>query len=292
MACIQSSDQEIDRVKESIEKCMQLYMNKRETVSFLSTHCNIQPVITRIVWDRLERENREFFRAYYVRLAVKDQIMEFNRLLALQAEQLMRQSEFVAANANQFDYNRSYTTQQMLTPNGVQAMMQQRPENMNHMYPLTNNRLSIQESAQQAFDQSILPQNMFVSQTPNMVSDFDFEIPSNFMSTNPPMGDTSMPLSGNRSEQFEDYLASLIFLEQHRPASARQYPVNSISTSGLSLSNNGQYLDELLSNNMVWEQHPPISTRRHPSDSSSCTGDEEILDNGSAGSLRNPFFGQ
>lgn len=42
------------------------------------------------VWQKLEEENREFFRAYYLRLMVKNQINEFNRLLEQQV-QLMRQ---------------------------------------------------------------------------------------------------------------------------------------------------------------------------------------------------------
>ncbi|CAK7340213.1 unnamed protein product [Dovyalis caffra] len=42
-----------------------------------------------IVWQKLEEENREFFRAYYLRLKVKQQIEEFNKLLVQQAH-LMR----------------------------------------------------------------------------------------------------------------------------------------------------------------------------------------------------------
>lgn len=42
------------------------------------------------VWQKLEEENREFFRAYYLRLMVKQQIIEYNRLLEQQAR-LMHQ---------------------------------------------------------------------------------------------------------------------------------------------------------------------------------------------------------
>lgn len=42
------------------------------------------------VWQKLEEENREFFMAYYLRLMVKQQIIEYNRLLEQQA-QLMHQ---------------------------------------------------------------------------------------------------------------------------------------------------------------------------------------------------------
>jgi hypothetical protein len=44
------------------------------------------------VWQKLEEENREFFKAYYLRLMVKQQINEFNRLLDQQV-QLMRQMQ-------------------------------------------------------------------------------------------------------------------------------------------------------------------------------------------------------
>jgi hypothetical protein len=36
------------------------------------------------VWQKLEEENREFFKAYYLRLMVKHQIMEYNELLEQQ----------------------------------------------------------------------------------------------------------------------------------------------------------------------------------------------------------------
>lgn len=42
------------------------------------------------VWQKLETENQEFFRAYHLRLIVKDQILRFNELLERQVE-LMRQ---------------------------------------------------------------------------------------------------------------------------------------------------------------------------------------------------------
>ena len=38
------------------------------------------------VWQKLEEENREFFRAYYLRLMVKHQIIEYNNLLKQQVE--------------------------------------------------------------------------------------------------------------------------------------------------------------------------------------------------------------
>lgn len=50
------------------------------------------------VWQKLEEENQEFFNAYYLRLMVKSQIIEFNRLLEQQA-QMMHQIHPCAVTA-------------------------------------------------------------------------------------------------------------------------------------------------------------------------------------------------
>ena len=56
-----------------------------ESVEFLKLHlCCLS------VWQKLEEENQDFFKAYHLRLILKDQIMKFNKLLQTQAE-LMRQ---------------------------------------------------------------------------------------------------------------------------------------------------------------------------------------------------------
>ncbi|KAF5474239.1 hypothetical protein F2P56_006155 [Juglans regia] len=84
------SRQDIQLVQNLIERCLQLYMNRREVVETLLDQAKIEPGFTELVWQKLEEENREFFRAYYLRLMVKNQIAEFNRLLEQQV-QLMRQ---------------------------------------------------------------------------------------------------------------------------------------------------------------------------------------------------------
>lgn len=38
------------------------------------------------MWQKLEAENQEFFRAYDMKLTVKDQILRFNQLLEKQVE--------------------------------------------------------------------------------------------------------------------------------------------------------------------------------------------------------------
>ncbi|GAA0175004.1 hypothetical protein LIER_28268 [Lithospermum erythrorhizon] len=84
------SRQDIQLVQNLIERCLQLYMSQREVVNTLLQQAKIEPGFTELVWQKLEEENQEFFRAYYFRLVVKDQIMRFNQLLERQVE-LMRQ---------------------------------------------------------------------------------------------------------------------------------------------------------------------------------------------------------
>lgn len=75
------SRQDIQLVQNLIERCLQLYMNQKEVVQTLSFQAKIEPSFTELVWQKLEEENHEFFKAYYVRLMLKNQIMVFNKLL-------------------------------------------------------------------------------------------------------------------------------------------------------------------------------------------------------------------
>ncbi|GMI65708.1 hypothetical protein like AT3G10250 [Hibiscus trionum] len=78
------SRQDIQLVQNLIERCLQLYMTQKEVVDTLLAQAKIEPGFTELVWQKLEEENREFFQAYYLRLMVKQQIMEFNKLLEQQ----------------------------------------------------------------------------------------------------------------------------------------------------------------------------------------------------------------
>ncbi|XP_038986230.1 uncharacterized protein LOC103706913 isoform X2 [Phoenix dactylifera] len=69
------------QVQNLIERCLQLYMNREEVVRTLSDRARIEPGFTTLVWKKLEEENSEFFRAYYIRLKLKKQIILFNYLL-------------------------------------------------------------------------------------------------------------------------------------------------------------------------------------------------------------------
>ncbi|KAG8496901.1 hypothetical protein CXB51_008013 [Gossypium anomalum] len=80
------SRQDIQLVQNLIERCLQLYMTQKEVVETLLAQAKIEPGFTELVWQKLEEENREFFQAYYLRLMVKQQIMEFNKLLEQQVQ--------------------------------------------------------------------------------------------------------------------------------------------------------------------------------------------------------------
>ncbi|KAI4355220.1 hypothetical protein L6164_004011 [Bauhinia variegata] len=75
------SRQDIELVQNLIERCLQLYMNKDEVVKTLLNRARIDPGFTTLVWQKLEEENPDFFRAYYIRLKLKKQILLFNHLL-------------------------------------------------------------------------------------------------------------------------------------------------------------------------------------------------------------------
>ncbi|CDP18102.1 unnamed protein product [Coffea canephora] len=76
--------QDIELVQNLIERCLQLYMNRDEVVKTLLTRARIDPGFTTLVWQKLEEENADFFRAYYIRLKLKKQITLFNHLLVHQ----------------------------------------------------------------------------------------------------------------------------------------------------------------------------------------------------------------
>ncbi|KAJ4955336.1 hypothetical protein NE237_012119 [Protea cynaroides] len=75
------SSQDIEFVQNLIERCLQLYMNRDEVVKTLLHRAKIEPGFTTLVWQKLEEENADFFRAYYIRLKLKKQINLFNHLL-------------------------------------------------------------------------------------------------------------------------------------------------------------------------------------------------------------------
>ena len=61
-----------------------------QVVQQLDQQCQIEPCFTQLVWQKLEEQNQEFFRAYYTRLKLKDQIVLFNHLLDEQVKMFNR----------------------------------------------------------------------------------------------------------------------------------------------------------------------------------------------------------
>ncbi|XP_071720529.1 uncharacterized protein [Rutidosis leptorrhynchoides] len=93
------SHQDLQLVQHLIERCLQLYMTQKEVVQTLQQQAKIEPSFTELVLQKLEEENQEFFKAYHLRLILKDQIIRFNNLLKMQAE-LMRQISLPTAGVS------------------------------------------------------------------------------------------------------------------------------------------------------------------------------------------------
>lgn len=64
------STADIQLVQNLIERCLQLYMSQREVVYTLNQQAKIEPGFTLLVWQKLEEQNPDFFRAYYTRCSL------------------------------------------------------------------------------------------------------------------------------------------------------------------------------------------------------------------------------
>lgn len=84
------STADIQLVQNLIERCLQMYLSQREVVSTLHQQAKIEPGFTQLVWQKLEEQNPDFFRAYFTRLKLKDQINLFNHLLEQQVNVVQR----------------------------------------------------------------------------------------------------------------------------------------------------------------------------------------------------------
>lgn len=84
------STADIQLVQNLIEKCLQMYLSQREVVFTLHQQAKIEPGFTQLVWQKLEEQNPDFFRAYFTRLKLKDQINLFNHLLEQQVNVVQR----------------------------------------------------------------------------------------------------------------------------------------------------------------------------------------------------------
>lgn len=84
------SCEDIQLVQNLVERCLQLYMNQPEVIHTLQFQAKVEPGFTKLVWQKLEEQNPEFFKAYHTRLRVKDQIILFNHLLEQQGQLMQK----------------------------------------------------------------------------------------------------------------------------------------------------------------------------------------------------------
>eukprot|EP01102_Stenamoeba_stenopodia_P004397 TRINITY_DN14709_c0_g1_i1.p1 TRINITY_DN14709_c0_g1~~TRINITY_DN14709_c0_g1_i1.p1 ORF type:complete len:244 (-),score=34.85 TRINITY_DN14709_c0_g1_i1:71-802(-) len=92
------STEDIQVVQNLIERCLQLYMNQTEVITALHRHSKIEPGFTSLVWQKLEQQNPEFFKAYNVRLRIKEQITAFNYLVSQQVQLMQKNTSSVPYN--------------------------------------------------------------------------------------------------------------------------------------------------------------------------------------------------
>ncbi|KAL5826760.1 hypothetical protein ACOSQ3_018601 [Xanthoceras sorbifolium] len=55
----------ITMVQHLIERCLLLHMNRDQCIEALAEHANVRPLVTLTVWRELQKENKDFFQAYF-----------------------------------------------------------------------------------------------------------------------------------------------------------------------------------------------------------------------------------
>ncbi|MFS8001864.1 putative angiotensin-converting enzyme 2 [Helianthus anomalus] len=164
------SPQDLQLVQNLIERCLQLYMTQKEVVSTLLHQAKIEPSFTELVWQKLEEENQDFFKAYHLRLILKDQILKFNKLLQTQAELMSQISPATSATSvpinngshvslvhQNSSYHTSDNTQSMKLESMHQSAAAKLPGG------LTNGASSLHPSMQSGVSMSTLPRRDDVS---------------------------------------------------------------------------------------------------------------------------------
>jgi uncharacterized protein (TIGR01589 family) len=76
------TQQHIRNVQSMIENCLTFYMSKEEVENTLK---EVDQFVIDLVWQKLEEQNPRFFEAYRLRLQIKEQIVQFNKLVSEQA---------------------------------------------------------------------------------------------------------------------------------------------------------------------------------------------------------------
>lgn len=107
------SVEQIKLVQQLIEHCLKSYLSKTETITYLcGRYSHIEPGFINLTWQKLEQQNPAFFRAYNIRLRIKDQINQFNDIvnyqaLLMQYHQANEMSPMSASGANGIPVNPS-----------------------------------------------------------------------------------------------------------------------------------------------------------------------------------------
>ncbi|KAJ4707351.1 hypothetical protein OWV82_020883 [Melia azedarach] len=55
----------IRMVQHLIERCLLLHMSRDQCVKALAEHASVWPLVTLTVWRELQKENKDFFQAYF-----------------------------------------------------------------------------------------------------------------------------------------------------------------------------------------------------------------------------------
>ncbi|TDH73196.1 uncharacterized protein CCR75_003079 [Bremia lactucae] len=89
---------DILRVQNLIERCLQQYWSKNDILVTLKEQADVDPAFTNVVWQKLVEQNPTFFCAYRVQLQLKEQIIAFNYLVG-------QQKAIKAKGGNRFPYH-------------------------------------------------------------------------------------------------------------------------------------------------------------------------------------------
>ncbi|XP_051131345.1 uncharacterized protein LOC127251619 isoform X2 [Andrographis paniculata] len=191
-------------------------MCKKDVINTLIIQDNIDPQFTELVWQRLEEENQEFFKAYYLKLLVKDQIMEFNRLLSEQVE-LMRRIGFSGISPMLTSNGMHVSPTQHISISAPQNIRPLKTENIQQESVFNNCGSVIQPCVPVTVDGSVhnrkldVPPNLFMPQNTSVelarttnekvvkteagytgCTPFDFSPPGNYLDSRPLMCDASV----------------------------------------------------------------------------------------------------
>ncbi|XP_044492664.1 uncharacterized protein LOC123216312 isoform X1 [Mangifera indica] len=67
------------QVQHLIERCLLFHMNRDQCIKALAEHANIRPLVTLTVWRELQKENKDFFQAYFHAISPRPFISRYIR---------------------------------------------------------------------------------------------------------------------------------------------------------------------------------------------------------------------